>query len=322
MKIFSRADIDQLLPMSEAITLMMRAFGPLADGGAQVPLRTHLQVPATGAEALFMPAYLPQEACFSLKMVTLSPDNPAQGLPFIRALVLLMDARNGEPLALLAGDRLTALRTGAGSGLATSLLAAPHASTLAIFGAGAQAFPQIEAVCCMRPIRDILLYNRNRERVQQLADTILARWPRMRLQLQPELAALRDAQVICTATRADMPLFAADMVAPGTHINAIGAYRPDLAELPPELIGAADIFVDEAAACLQEAGDLLQAISAGFTRPMDWHPLGQLLTQPRAWHPDSITIFKSVGSAAQDLVIAHDVWQRGSKLHMGQEVAF
>lgn len=321
MKIFSKAEIAELLPMSEAITLMQTAFGQLANGTAQVPIRTHIQIPETGAEALFMPAYLPEQRCFSLKLVALHPDNPTKrNLPFIRALVLLVDALDGQPLAMMDGSYLTALRTGAGSGLATSLLAAPHADTLAIFGAGKQAFPQIEAVCKVRPINRILCYNRSPKGITELGNLIQAHWPKMKIDITPNRETLSEAQVICTATRSDMPLFRAEDVAPGTHINAIGAYRPDLAEIPPELCGQAHIFVDEQEACLREAGDLLQAISAGYTRPTDWRLLGSLLFQPHAWNPKEITLFKSVGNAAQDLVVAHSVWQRGQMLGRGQVV--
>lgn len=322
MKIFSKQDILHLLPMAEAINLMHTAYGQLASGRAIVPVRTHIQVLDNQAEALFMPAFLPDQYAFSLKMVALHPQNAKRGLPFIRGLVLLMSAVDGTPMALLEGGSVTALRTGAGSGMASSLLAAPHASVLAIFGAGTQAFPQIEAVAAIRPIRHVMIFNRSQARAEALADQIHGRWPRMELEINPDRTALRRAHIICTATRSDMPLFEAGDVAPGTHINAIGAYRPDLAEIPPALCGSADIFVDELEACLQEAGDLLQAVSGGYTQPKAWRLLGSLLFQPSPWQPDRTTIFKSVGNAAQDLVVAHSVWQRGQALGRGTQVDF
>ena len=164
LRILSGQDIRQALPMRQAIEAMKSAFAQLSAGQADVPLRTALDVPRHNGVTLFMPGYLSGDDQMAVKIVSVFNDNPAQGLPLIHALVVVVDATTGAPAAVMDGTYLTALRTGAASGAATDLLARQDARTVAIFGAGAQGRTQLEAVCAVRPIEKAWVYDARRRR--------------------------------------------------------------------------------------------------------------------------------------------------------------
>ena len=154
-----------------------------------------------------MPVYSPGNEQLAQKVVAIHPNNPDQGLPFIHALVLLFDACEGRPLAVMDGEFITALRTGAGSGLATDLLARQDARVLAVFGAGAQARTQVRAVCAVRQVEKVLIYGRSQENADQFAEEINAEYEGVDVDPSPVPAALRGADVICTATTSLTPVF-------------------------------------------------------------------------------------------------------------------
>ncbi|ACL24021.1 ornithine cyclodeaminase family protein [Chloroflexus aggregans] len=326
MRFLSAADVAQAAPMASAIEAVAQAFGLLARGEADIPLRTAITTPAYAATTFFMPGRLGGELpALGLKTVSVFPQNMYRAEPTIYALVTLFDPTSGRPVAVLDGTYLTALRTGAASGVATRLLARPEARTLVIFGAGAQALPQVMAVLAVRPtIDNIWIVNRTRDRATLLAARLRGEGFRgdLRIATNPTLP-LAEADIICTATSSPTPLFAADLVRPGTHINAIGAYRPDMAEIPPAVVARSRVFVDQRHAAWAEAGDLIQARAAGL---IDEHhiagELGELVngTVSGRTTADEITLFKSVGNAVQDLAVAALVLQRATELGLGIEV--
>jgi len=326
MRFLSAADIAKAVPMAAAIEAVAQAFGKLARGEACIPLRTAISIAEHAATTFFMPGLLTGEMpALGLKTVSVFPHNIYRAEPTIYALVTLFDPTSGRPLAVLDGTYLTALRTGAASGVATRLLARPDARTLVVFGAGAQALPQIQAVLAVRPtINNIWIVNRTRDRAMLLAARLRGEGFRGDVRLATNLeVALAEADVICTATSSSVPLFAADLVRPGTHINAIGAYRPDMAEIPPELVARSRVIVDQRQAAWAEAGDLIQARAAGL---IDEHhivaELGELVngTGNGRTSADEITLFKSVGNAVQDLAVAALAFQQANTLGLGVEV--
>ena len=167
MRIISRKDVENSLSMHEAIEVVRQAFIELSNGTANVPPRIHLSVEKNSGTTLVMPAYLGETDALACKIVSVFPNNSAKNLPIIQGLAVLFDAENGTPLALIEGASLTALRTGAASGLATDLLARKDAKTLAIFGAGMQSRTQIEAVCAVRNIEELWVYSRQTEQTKQ-----------------------------------------------------------------------------------------------------------------------------------------------------------
>ncbi|HMQ31993.1 MAG TPA: ornithine cyclodeaminase [Chloroflexaceae bacterium] len=327
MRVLTADDVRRCVPMAAAIDAVEAAFVSLSSGQADVPLRAHIATPERAATSFFMPARIagPRPGALGLKVVSVFPHNVGRGEPSIYALVTLLDPDTGRPLAVLDGTYLTALRTGAASGTATRHMARPDARVLVLFGAGAQALPQAQAVCAVRPIERIWLVNRNRDRAQLLAARMRNEGMRLDIRIAPSTAqALAEADVVCTATASPTPLFADGELRPGTHVNAVGAYKPSMAEVPPASVARARVVVDQRAAAWAEAGDLVQARDAGLIG--EGHLAGELGevaagTVPGRADPAEITLFKSVGNAVQDVAVAALALARSEELGLGVEVA-
>ncbi len=307
-------DIRQALPMREAIEAMRVAFIALSEGRAHIPQRLQIPIPEQAGVTLVMPGYVPPDA-LGLKVVSVFPRNPQQGLPTISALVVMLDPRTGTPLALLDGTFLTAWRTGAASGLATDWLARPDATSLAIIGAGAQARTQLLAICAVRPIQRVRVYSRTPERAQAWIEALRGQEgvpEDIALAPTPE-AAVAEADVVCTATNSSTPVFDGRALRPGTHINAIGSFTLQMRELDEETFRRASrVVVDAREAALAEAGEVVWAIQRGILQESDLVELGEIVAgrRPGREQPEEITLFKSVGLAVQDLVAAQHVLQR------------
>ena len=252
-----------------------------------------------------------------VKIITVRPENPRRGLPLLHAHVLWFDGRTGEVVASIDGEDLTALRTGAGSGLATELLAAPDAAVLAVIGAGRQAFDQAQAVCAVRPIIEVRVTSRTPPAAEAFAMRLRAEFPQLKvITVATGSQAATGADVVCCATTAKEPVLSSESIGPGTHVNAIGAYRPDMCELPPELLErAALIVVDQVEAAMDEAGDLIQAVNAGAITYEGLVELGTLL-EGAIHRSAGPTIFKSVGVAAQDWAVAAMAVERSGAGHV------
>lgn len=302
---FSAEEIAAKVPMKKAISLMAETYRQISAAEAHVPIREHFFMPKESAQALFMPAYLAGDRTFGVKVVGIHDENPSRNLPYIHAVVLLMDASNGKPLLLADGSFITALRTGAGAGIATDLLARKDASVLAVFGAGVQARTQIEAVLAVREIEKVYIFNRTGEKALELKKETERRYGIGCLLGKEEDLSLAD--IICTATSSSLPLFDHKKLKSGVHINAIGAYRKDMAEIPAETVCASSVYVDQVEAAWKEAGDLIQPLEKHLIAKAHIKgEIGQIvLKQIVGRTSDSeITLFKSVGNAAQDLAIA------------------
>ena len=285
MRYLNAADTRAALPMIDAIEAMEHAFS----GESETPFRTLV------GKSLVMPGRL--DDIMAVKVVSVVPGNPA-------GLVAVFDAEGG-PLGLVDGPTLTAIRTGAVCGLATRLLAPLGARTLAMLGAGAMAFDQVEAVRAVRPIERILIWSRSAERARGLAGLVGG-----------EVAAYADnavaeADIISCATPATSPLFDASLVRPSTHVNAVGAFTPLMAELPPALLERAYVVVDDFEAAASEAGDLIQADRQPNTT------LRELLAGANPEIGEDVTVFKSVGVAAQDVAAGHRALINASRIGLG-----
>jgi alanine dehydrogenase len=309
MRLLSAADIGRAVPMADAIAAVKHAFAELSSGRASVPVRTSLAADAHHGTALYMPAYLAASQSLGVKAVTVFPSNPDRGLPTIFAAVLLQDAATGRPTALLEGTYLTALRTGAATGAATDLLARPEASRLCLFGTGGQAPCQLEGVCAVRRLEEVWVWSRHSEHAQNFIERVhdrpFAREVVFHLAATPR-DGVRHADIIVTATPARTPLFDADDVREGTHVNAIGAFMPDMIEVPQALVARAKVIVDSREACMAEAGDLLMPMRDGVIASTHiYAELGELVAgrKPGRAGPTEITFFKSVGNAVQDLAV-------------------
>jgi ornithine cyclodeaminase/alanine dehydrogenase-like protein (mu-crystallin family) len=310
--------------MRQAIEAMKGAFAQLSAGQADVPLRVALQVERHSGVTLFMPAYLATDDQMAVKIVSVFNDNPAKGLPLIHALVVVLDPTTGRPAAVMDGTALTALRTGAVSGAATDLLARRGAHVAAIFGAGAQGRTQLEAVCAVRPIREAWVYDVVLERAVAYADEMSQRLSLPVGVAESPAGAVRRADVICTATTSSSPVFEDADVRPGTHVNAVGAYTPQMQEIPAETVLRAKVVIDHREASLAEAGDLLIPLQRGLmAEDHIYAELGELVSgrRPGRASSEEITLFKSVGVAVQDVAAAGAVLETARRLGLGTEVA-
>ncbi len=286
------------------------AYRDVASGRDRSPLRSRVELP--NGDLLLMPGVREGGAGASVKLVTVTPTNAQRGLPTIHALVVWFDADTGRPLALIDGETLTAMRTGAASGVATRLLARTDASILAIIGAGGQAEWQLRAVVGTRPIRRALVYARDAAAREAFATRMAELTGIEVVAATSAEAAVREADVICCATTSAEPVFDAAWVAPGAHVNGIGAYRLGMVELPPELFGrAALVAVDAREPAMAEAGDVVAAMERGLVAEDGLVEIGSIgLDWAAARSADAITVFKSVGLAIQDVAAAELITDR------------
>ena len=294
--------------MLEAIDAVRSAFIKVSAGDIEQPTRLVLEK----GSAIAMLARDRATGTVALKALTIRPDNPAAGRPAIQAVVLVFDGPSGTAQAIIDGTALTALRTGAASGVATDLLAPRTAKVLAMIGAGAQSADQIRAVCAVRPINEVGIFSRDGARARALAARLAPELKAVRLTTVTTIGeAVSRADIICTATPATSPLFKIDDLAPTAHVNAIGAFTPAMCELPAELLRDAEtIAIDEMEASMSEAGDLLQAMERGMLQSERLVELGRLLVGPPRSRTAGWTVFKSVGIAAQDLAVAQLVVEK------------
>jgi len=327
MLVLDAADVRRALPMADAIEAMKGAFAALSSGRAVVPERIRLDVEPHGGVSLIMPAFVDDEGggALAVKVVSLFDHNRERGLPRIQAAVLALEADTGRPVALLEGATLTAIRTGAASGAATDLMARPDSRTAAILGAGVQGRMQLEAVCTVRPIETVWVYDPAAGAVQALVDEMAGQGP-IPADLRPAAdprEALAEADVVCAATTSATPVFADADLKPGAHVNAVGSYQPHVQEVPAETVVRARVVVDSRRAALAETGDLIQPIRARFiTADHIQADLGELVLGKAKGRTsdDEITLFKAVGVAVQDAACARAALARAEQLGLGQTV--
>lgn len=306
MRVIDAAQVRAAAPMPQLLDAVAAAYRDVTAGRDRSPIRS--RIPMGGGDLILMPGVREGGAGASVKLVTVMPGNAARGLPTIHAVVAWFDAASGEPLALLDGATVTAMRTGAASGVGARLMARPGARVLALFGVGAQAAWQVRAVMAARPIDEVRVYSRTptgresfaAEMAEELGPGVVVRASRSAEE------AVRGADIVCCATTSTQPVFSADWISPGTHVNGVGSFRLEMIELPPELFGRASLVaVDSREAALEEAGELVAAIGAGLLAPDGFVEVGEIDSGWAATRdPSAITIFKSVGLAIQDVAAA------------------
>ena len=299
------------VPIADMLDAVEAAYRDVATGRDRSPIRSRVELP--NGDLLLMPGVRDGSSGASVKLVTVTPANAGRGLPTIHALVVWLDAETGRPLALIDGETLTAMRTGAASGVATRLLARPDASTVALIGAGAQAEWQLRAVLAARPIRRALVFARDAQRSSRPSRSGWPSSPGIAVEAADTAeAAVRESDVICCATTSEEPVFEASWVSAGTHVNGIGAYRLGMVEIPPELFGLASVVaIDSRAAAMAEAGDVVAAIERGLVAEDGLVEIGSIGPDWAATRPaDAITVFKSVGLAIQDVAAAELITDR------------
>ncbi len=308
IRILTGEDVRKALPMCEAIEAMKDAFAALAGvDEVQIPVRTLISIQEYEATSLVMPSYVKRFKHIGVKVINAFKHNPPKGMPRVHSLMCLFDRETGRPVGLLEGRELTAIRTGAASGLATDLMARKDAYSVAILGAGVQGRMQLEAVCTVRPIRKVSVYDAVEQAAKKFADEMSKKLNfDITVALSPS-EAVKFADIICTATTSRTPVFEDSDIAPGTHINAVGSFKPNFQEIPEATVLRSQLVVDHYESALAETGDLIIPMNKGTLKKSDIHAeLGNLVLEIATGRKseEQVTLFKSVGVALQDLAAA------------------
>ena len=325
IRVISGKDVARAVKMAEAIEAVKSAFIHLSKGKAHVPLRIHISA-KRGGTTLFMPAYLMGSDSLAVKIVSVFPQNVELQLPTIHAVVVVLEAGTGKPSAIIEGTYLTALRTGAASGLATDLLARQDCRMAAILGAGTQSRTQLEAVCTVRRLEKIWVYDIDQTRAQAFKKEMQAKGqpiPENISVADSPSQAVRGADLICAATTSQTPVFEDIDLKNGVHINGIGSYTPDMQEIPAATVKRAKVVVDSQEAALAEAGDVIIPLREGIISEEHIHgEIGEVASGsiPARESEEELTFFKSVGNAVQDVAVASLVLRRSEELCLGEEV--
>jgi ornithine cyclodeaminase len=318
--IANQREVTQLLPMAECIDVMTETLQALAAGQALLPLRTMMVLPDGENLMGLMPSYLANIQSLGVKVISAFPCNFGSEYDTHQGVVILFDAQYGVLRAILDGTSITAIRTAAVSGVATRLLAREDAGDLTLIGAGTQAHTHLEAMKCIRKLRRVRVYSLPLDGAYAFAERESKRHG-IRVEVKETAReAVEGADIICTTTTARDPVLKGEWVAPGAHINAVGAYSPSTRELDSQAVAQARLYVDRKESTLHEAGEFLIPKSEG--RFGDEHivgELGEVLSGkvPGRLSPGEITLFKSLGIAIEDLAAAHHVLQKARQTSLG-----
>jgi ornithine cyclodeaminase len=323
IRLLGGADVRRLLPIDACIALMARTMVAVSAGEAAIPLRTVMPLGDAPGRLGVMPGAV-AGAGFGVKLLSLFPGNPAAGLSSHLGLVILFEPEHGRPVAIIDAAEVTAIRTAAVSGLATRLLAVEDAGDLAILGAGEQAASHVEAMLAVRPVRRIRVWSRTPAHARAFAAREAKRHGLAVAAAASVREAVDGADIVCTTTGAPTPILMGDWVAPGAHVNAVGACTPVTAEIDTALVVRSRLFVDFRASAEAEAGDYLAARASGLIGPD--HILGEIGELAAGLVPgrrsaQDVTLFKSLGVSAEDLAVARFLLERAEEAGVGQRAA-
>lgn len=314
IRIIDAQDVASLLSMADCIKAMETAMTSATQSRLSMPPRTIMPLFDQSGFLGVMPGSLMDPQVYGAKVVSLHPSNAAKGLPTIQGFVALFDHETGSPVALVDGAAVTALRTAAASGLATRLLAREDASSLGLFGTGVQSAAHLEAICAVREIREVRVWGRSEGKVREFVETHAAK-TRARIEGVTDPRDAGACDIVCTVTEAKQPILLGEWLKPGAHINLVGAHSPVAREADSAVIARARVFVDSLESAWNEAGDLLIPIKEGVISREDvLGEIGAVLLGrlPGRVSADDVTLYKSLGVVAQDLVAAQVVFAKAT----------
>jgi ornithine cyclodeaminase len=328
MLILDRKSIAEAISMGEAIEAVKAAYVDCAAGNAVVPNRTTIDIPQSEGTTAILPSYMPRMGVFGAKLVSTFFDNPKLNLPVVNGVIVLQDGKTGEVLAIMDGSLPTAIKTGAATGAATDALARREARSVGLIGAGYQASRQLEAVCEVRPqIDEIRAFDIDHEKCQHFAREMkgfLSRFQARVVPVESSERAVRSADIIITVTTSTTPVFDGKWIADGTHINAVGAFMPEMQEIDETTIRkASKIVTDTREAALEMTGDLVQPIRDGIiSEDAIYGEVGEILAGKKKGREreDEITIFESIGLSALDVAVAKAIYENALSRGLGRQV--
>lgn len=322
MRVIDAEQVRRLLPLVECIDLMAHAMRAASNGQIAVSKRLVVPLVDDSAQFMLMPGSTLEPRVYGAKLINVHPGNAAHGRPLHQGFVALFDHDTGAVLAIVEGAEITALRTAAASGLATRVLASGDAKTHGVFGAGPQAASHIQAIAAVRSVERVVIWARKRASAEQLASDLKGTLDcDIVASADPEVAGRCD--IVTTVTTSREPVVRGAWIRPGTHLNVVGAHTPTTREVDDATVAKSAIYVDLMQSALSEAGDLLIPMKSGMFHPSSiMGEIGQVLSGEVLGRTDAaqITLYKSLGIVAQDLIAAAHVYQRAVAQDLGTVV--
>ncbi|MCS7142994.1 MAG: ornithine cyclodeaminase family protein [Aigarchaeota archaeon] len=311
MRHITASEIDELISMKIIVEVVEEVLKELSRRESVMPVRTRLTSGST--DVLIMPAYSSHFDLSTVKVVTVNNDNPKRGLPTIQGSIIAVRPETGEVLATLDAGIVTAYRTGAASAVATKYLSRGDSMIVAVIGTGVQARYQLLGVLTVRDVERVRVYSRTRERVERFVKEVMDRHSIDVKACKSAEEAVRGADIVITATNSPTPVVRREWLSDGTHINAIGSYKPNERELSTETITSSSVYVDHLDSAKEEAGDLIIPISEGlFSWDMVRGEIGEVAMglKPGRTSDEELTVFKSVGVAVEDTAAVAAILRR------------
>jgi ornithine cyclodeaminase/alanine dehydrogenase len=313
MLFLSDADIAKNITMHETIETVEQAFKEYAKGNVVLPPRSTIMVPKHNGSISFMPSYLTELNAQATKIISIYPDNKSKGLPTTAAWIVVNDPETGMVKAFMDATYLTAMRTGAITGVAAKYLAPKDAKTAAVFGAGVQGKTQTWAACTVRDIEKVYVYDLYPEARKKFAEDMSKQLGIEVIPAESGEEACRDADIVLTATTSPRPVLRREWMKKKVHVSAIGAFYPDWRELDTATVAESKLVIDDREGIEHEAGDILIPIQEGaITWSHVYAELKELVSGKKVGRTpeDTVTVFKSVGIAIQDSSVANLVLRK------------
>lgn len=324
MKVLTSKDIEKHISMPGLVEEIEKAYTLLEEGKSVMPIRTISDLGEGYPLVFFKPVIETENGHIAVKLLNQLKETSKDGFPTIQGLVILIDSKRNEILSVMDGRSITALRTGAASGLATKLLARIDASVLAVFGAGAQAYTQIKAVLAVRNIKKVIVFDISENATERLI-SYFGYEKEVEFVKGTDITMLKEADVICTVTNSTIPLFRITDLKEGVHINAIGSFSEKMREMPDDIYVGAYLYVDHKESCFKESGDIIGPLSANLIDETNYKgELKDILLGKSKGRDNDVrrTVFKSVGIATQDLVAADYIFRMSEKEEFGTYIDF
>jgi ornithine cyclodeaminase/alanine dehydrogenase-like protein (mu-crystallin family) len=316
--VISGAEVRRLLPMIDCIPLIESAMRTVSQGGAQLPLRIGVSPIGTQNKMMVMPGYLDEPASMGAKVIAVYPGNARRGLSSHMGVVVLFDVQDGVPLAVIDAASITGMRTAAATAVATRALSPDDACDLAIIGTGEQAAAHLHAISLVRRLRTVRIWGRSRDNARAFAEREASSID-VRIDVSETIRdALVGADIVCTTTSSREPVVQGAWIARGAHVNLVGASTASAREVDDALVKQSSFFVDYRPSALAQAGELLGAMGADAANHIRGE-IGEVLngTVPGRVDEFEITVYKSLGIAAQDLATAQEVYRRAKAAGAG-----
>ncbi len=321
--ILSAEEMEGLVSMAEAIAAVENGFEEYARGKCEAPVRINVYAPEKNGRYILLPCYLADSGIFHTKLFSVYLKNPKKGLPTNYYYYLLHDINTGELKAVMSGTYITNLRTGAVPGIATKYLARKDSRVFTLFGAGPVAEHQLLAMITVAKLDKINLVETNLDRASEFAGRMGPKYGVKINIVNYAQEAVREADIITTVTSSKKPVFDGRDVKPGTHINAVGGIHPQGGEIDIYTVTHSKIVVEKMGEVLSEAGEILIPIQKGLLKKEDIHgEIAQVVTGkiPGRISSEEITLFKSIGFAMEDAVMADLAYRKAMEKGVGRSI--